>query len=194
VLLSPPSVALSGEAPVDAAEELYVIGSTVAGALPEHVLLNSLRDDYVRTLISAIRAAFGPVAPAPDNSAIARLAQDLWQFVGPRLERRMRQICSMPEQPSYEAMAANTRQAMRRAGLYASGSLSTAIARTIRELSLDLDAPLTDEDGLARACLRHPPVADLFRLAIRVEYAEARWQGVSPSERPEVKNGRVSAG
>ena len=43
-------------------------------------------------------------------------------------------------------------------------------------------------DGLERACLDNPEIADLVRLAIRTEYAEARWlpprsEGQGPESR-----------
>jgi hypothetical protein len=65
---------------------------------------------------------------------------------------------------------------MRRAGLFAAGDLPVAVRMTVAELSLSLDTPLTEPEGLAAACRAHPALADLVRLATSSEYADARWQ------------------
>ena len=61
------------------------------------------------------------------------------------------------------------------AGLFASGSLSTAVRNVAAETGYDLEPLRTATDGLERARLENAAIADLVRLAIRTEYAEARW-------------------
>ncbi len=176
-LLASPSVVLTGEIGAsDMAPLLYVVGSHLTGAMPEHALVNGMPADELRTLIDALVAAFGPLDAAPrGNRAVVRLEQSLWQLIPPRAERRLREICAHPEELSYEAAVRGTRQAMRRAGLFASGSLSTAVRVVAEQAGYDLAPLRAAPDGLERVCLDNPDIADLVRLAIRTEYAEARW-------------------
>jgi hypothetical protein len=97
---------------------------------------------------------------------------------------------------TYEGAVKTTRMAMRRAGLFAAGSLVTAIRATVEELKLELPVPLSTPDGLAAACAAHPELADLVRLATRMEYAEARWQpgSVSSLRRVDTSGSRYRAG
>jgi len=187
-LLSPPAIIMAGEVREETPELRYLLGAALTGAMPEHALVNALGEEALRTLIDALHAAFGPVANLPrGNAAVARLGQNLWQLVPPRADRRLRELCSDLSVITYEAAVAGTRQAMRRSGLFASGSLATALA----QVAPDLKAPLTGPagaidgaaDGLARACASHPEVADLVKLAIRTELAEARWSPGTAQER-----------
>ena len=181
-LLAPPAVVLSGEIREETAELRYLLGASIAGAMPEHVLVR-LPEEHLRTLIEALRAAFGPVGPTGGTDpGVARLGQDLWQIVPPRGDRRLREIFAQPDGITYEAAMESARRAARRAGLFASGDLSTALRLVVAELKLELDTPLTDEGGLARACAAHPALADLVRLATRSEYAEARFRAAPSAE------------
>ena len=189
-LLASPSVVLTGEiGATDTGMLLYHLGSHLTGAMPEHALVNGMPEDELRTLIDALVAAFGPLDAAPrGNRAVVRLEQSLWQLIPPRAERRLREICAHPQELSYEAAVRGTRQAMRRAGLFASGSLSTAVRLAAEQAGYDLEPLRAAPDGLERACLDNPEIADLVRLAIRTEYAEARWlpprsEGQGPESR-----------
>ncbi|WP_437779676.1 hypothetical protein [Sorangium sp. So ce1097] len=188
VRVNPPAVLLRGEIREDTPELRYLLGAHVAGAMPEHVLANTSTEDELRTLLSAIVAAFGPLEATAHstrgNPAVVRLEQNLWQLIPPRAERRLREICDSADKMTYEGAMKTTRTAMRRAGLFASGSIATAVRATIKERGLELSVPLSEPDGLAAACAAHPEIADLVRLATRMEYAEARWQpGTVPSLR-----------
>ncbi|MFO0587511.1 MAG: hypothetical protein U0441_08230 [Polyangiaceae bacterium] len=175
-LLASPSVVLAGDIAADDPALLYQLGAHLTGAMPEHALVNGMPEEEVRTLIDALVAAFGPLDAAPrGNRAVVRLEQSLWQLIPPRAERRLREICAHPEGFSYEAAVQGTRQAMRRAGLFASGSLATAVREIAAETAYDLAPLRSAPDGLERACMENPAIADLVRLAIRTEYAEARW-------------------
>ncbi|MDC0741148.1 tetratricopeptide repeat protein [Polyangium mundeleinium] len=181
-LLAPPAVVLSGEIREETPELRYLLGASIAGAMPEHVLVR-LPEEHLLTLIEALRAAFGPVGPTGGTDpGVARLGQDLWQIVPPRGDRRLREIFAQPDGITYEAAMESARRAARRAGLFASGDLPTALRLVVAELKLELDAPLTAEGGLARACAAHPALADLVRLATRSEYAEARFRAAPSTE------------
>src|SRR6185312_6021729 len=133
--------------------------ASLTGAMAEHALVNALTEDALRTLIDALLAAFGPVANLPrSTAAVARLGQNLWQLVPPRADRRLRELCTSPI--SYESAVSGTRQAMRRAGLFAAGGLSIALPLVAFELGL----PPEPEDSLQwlnNLCEAQPAVADL---------------------------------
>jgi hypothetical protein len=183
-LLSPPAIVLMGDIREETPELRYLLGASLAGAMPEHALVNALTEEALRTLIDALHAAFGPVANLPKgNAGVARLGQNLWQLVSPRADRRLRELCAKPEPITYEAATAGTRQAMRRAGLFAAGNLSTALTLLAFELSLPPGSLVEPEGSLAQSCEAHPAVADLVRLALRSEFAEARWASSSTPDR-----------
>ncbi|MFT3775686.1 MAG: hypothetical protein QM820_60845 [Minicystis sp.] len=183
-LLAPPAIVLTGEIREETPELRYLLGAALAGATPEHALVNALGDDALRTLIEALHAAFGPVAALPkSDAAVARLGQNLWQLVPPRADRRLRELLADPRAITREAALAGTRQAMRRAGLFASGSLAVTLAQLAPELSLPIDSYRAATNGLAQMCEAHPEVADLVKLAVRMEYAEARWAPGAPGGR-----------
>src|SRR6185369_725489 len=98
----------------------YVLGAAVAGAMPEHMLVNGLPEDELRVVLDALLAAFGPLGAVPkENARAVRLAQDLWQLVPRRHERRLRTFCEDPAALEPGEVVARTRQAMRRAGFFA---------------------------------------------------------------------------
>jgi hypothetical protein len=195
-LLSPPAIVLMGDIREETPELRYLLGASLAGAMPEHALVNALTEEALRTLIDALHAAFGPVANLPKgNAAVARLGQNLWQLVSPRADRRLRELCAKTESISYESAIGGTRQAMRRAGLFATGNLSTALSLLAFELSLPPGSLVEPPGTLARSCETHPAVADLVRLALRSEFAEARWaQSTTPDRRRSEATPRSRAG
>jgi hypothetical protein len=181
---------MSGEVREETAELRYLLGAALTGAMPEHALVNALGEEALRTLIDALHAAFGPIANLPrGNAAVARLGQNLWQLVPPRSDRRLRELCADLSAITYEAAVAGTRQAMRHAGLFASGNLGTALAQVAPELGIALSGYQGSPDGLARASAAHPEVADLVRLALRTELAEARWLPGTAQERRRAEMG-----
>ncbi|APR85618.1 Translation initiation factor 2 [Minicystis rosea] len=183
-LLAPPAIVLTGEVKEETPELRYLLGAALAGATPEHALVNALSDDARGTLIDALHAAFGPALQLPkSDAAVARLGQNLWQLVPPRADRRLRELLMDPRSITREAALAGTRQAMRRAGLFASGSLAVTLAHIAPELSIPLDTFRAAEGGLAQMCAAHPEIADLVKLAVRMEYAEARWAPGAPVRR-----------
>jgi hypothetical protein len=186
-LLSPPAIILSGDIREETPELRYLLGASLTGAMAEHALVNALDEESLRTLIDALLAAFGPVANLPrGNAAVAKLGQNLWQLVPPRADRRLRELCGAAI--TYDGAVNGTRQAMRRAGLFAAGGLSTALPLLAFELGLPPE-PEDSPQWLVNLCNAHAPVADLVRLAIRTEFAEARWQQAGPTDRRRVDTG-----
>lgn len=144
-----------GDIREESPELRYLLGASLAGAMPEHALVNALTEEALRTLIDALHAAFGPVANLPKgNAGVARLGQNLWQLVSPRADRRLRELCAKPEPISYEAAITGTRQSMRRAGLFAAGNLSTALSLLAFEAPLPPGSLVEPEGELGPAAAR----------------------------------------
>jgi hypothetical protein len=188
-LLSPPAIVMTGDVREETPDLRYQLGAALAGAMPEHALVNALGEEGLGVLVDALHAAFGPVANLPrGNAEVARLGQNLWQLVAPRADRRLRELCENLSQVTTEAAVRGTRQAMARAALFASGDLGVTFGHLAIERGISLAAYEGAPDGLSRAAADHADVADLLRLAIRTEFAEARWSS-APIDRRRVDTG-----
>jgi hypothetical protein len=77
-------------------------------------------------------------------------------------------------------------------GLFLAGDFAVAA----RALLLERGAPvegLSASGGLRAACIEHPALADLLRLAVSPEYADGRWHPVAPaSQRGSISSSRFS--
>ncbi len=128
----------------------------------------------------------------PRRGALKFLPQELAGY--PEASRRLQReaetiallnhpnICTDPTQVTATIARRNADRARRRAGLFASGDLLTAIAQTAAELDLPIALPLRGSEGLRELCA-NPDVAELYDLAIQREYAESRWRRASPLRR-----------
>src|SRR5262249_55820117 len=126
----------------------------------ENALVNGLAREELATLLEALLAAFGPLGATPRaRPEVARLCQELWQRVTPRADRRLRELCADPSQITISVALEGTKQAMRRAGLFACGSLSIALTRAANDLGVlaeDLDP---SSDALQKTCDAHAEIA-----------------------------------
>ncbi len=170
-LLQTPSVIVTGELPRPSPEFAFHLGVMLAAAMPGHALLCGAPEDQVRGVLRALAMAFGPPSASRSGlTAVANLAEVLWESIPSRSQRRLRQLCDDPQRLAYESAMAEVRAATRRAGLFVAGDLRVAI----REVALELELP--PGRGLGEAIESCPELLDLFRLATSPEYAEARWQ------------------
>ena len=173
-LLQPAAVVLAGDVRDESPELRFRLGAALFAASPERALLFALPAQSIRALLAAIHVAFGP----PDASrthapSVTNLAASLWQTLPARAQRRLRELSG--EEISLNQAVDEGTTAIRRAGLFLSGDLRTAIAEVLDEDRLDLPFALT-LDGLAGACAASPAVRDLVSLATSAEFADARWQ------------------
>ena len=122
--------------------------------------------------------ATSPTASRSGLTAVANLAEVLWESMPTRSQRRLRQLCDDPRRLAYEAAMAEIRAATRRAGLFVAGDFRVAA----REVALELELPL--DRGLGAATAASPELFDLFRVATSPEYAEARWQPARLTTKP----------
>jgi hypothetical protein len=86
-------------------------------------------------------------------------------------------------------VVAAARQSARRVGMFVAGDFATAVGDAVKDQLVSAQA-LVDQDGLDGLCARVPDVADLFRLAVSPEYADARWNQPPASMKGTPSTGR----
>jgi hypothetical protein len=178
-LLHSPSIIVNGELPRPSPEFAFHLGVMLAAAMPGHALLCGAPEDQARSVLRALAMAFGPpTASRSGLTAVANLAEVLWESMPTRSQRRLRQLCDEPQGLVYETAMAEVRAATRRAGLFVAGDLRVAVREVAAELGISLDR------GLGAACTSSPELFDLYRLATSPEYAESRWQPARLTSRP----------
>jgi tetratricopeptide (TPR) repeat protein len=176
LLVNPTALLVEGEPVADEDILGYRIGSALWATLPAHSLLFGLEPSYVRSILRALGLAFGSASghPNPTYGDSMRLAQVLWQTVRSRSQRRLKEICQ--SELDFEESWEKASQSLRRAGLYVSGNLRTALRMTVEDNGLPLDP--ADPTSLVQVALTLPEAMDLFRFATSAEYAAVRWQPV----------------
>jgi hypothetical protein len=128
-----------------------------------------------------ILGAFGPPGLVTVDRKDAQLADMLWQTLAPRTQRRLKELLAPSDATPFELVIERARQSGRRVGMFLTGDFAHA-ARTIISDFPQADAgELERPGGLERLCAQLPSLADLLRLAVRPEYADARWHLPTPA-------------
>ncbi|MDB5212507.1 MAG: Exonuclease SbcC [Myxococcaceae bacterium] len=179
-LLQNPSAILGGEAREDSADVRWMLGHALASVLPQNALPIGLPDTEGRVLWDVLLGAFGPPTRTKMDRAHANLAEMLWQTLAPRAQRRLKELLGNDDSTPFELVVERANQSGRRVGMFLTGDFAHA-ARTVlgEHAALDVEE-LQRPGGLARLCGVLPSLADLYRLAVRPEYADARWHVPSP--------------
>jgi hypothetical protein len=113
----------------------------------------------------------------------AALAEMLWQTLAPRAQRRLKDLLAKGDETPFELVVERARQSGRRVGMFLTGDFAHAARTVVGEFRKNHVIDLDREGGLAHLCAELPALADLYRLAIRPEFADARWHvpaGPSP--------------
>jgi tetratricopeptide (TPR) repeat protein len=192
-LLSPPAVVLTGDVREESAELRFTLGRGMSAALAHNVLRLGLPPVEGRAVVDALRAAFGPpeIGRRVDPRA-ARLAESFWHIVPARTQRRLQEILGTASTMDYDLLVANAQQSGRRVGMFLAGDLACAARVLIAESAPRLERALVI-DNLRHLCDELPLLADLVRLAVSREYADARWHaGVSGPPRGAMPTGRFN--
>lgn len=173
LMLNPPGLLIEGDVAPDDQVAAFDIGAMLWAGLPEHVLAVGLPPSGVEEVLEALRLAFGPPGrqPTADLGGALHIAEVLWQVISGRSQRRLREICTEPLEPS--RTLSSVRQSLRRAGLFVSGDLNVALRRLAEDEGLS--AALVDQVPWERLCAEHPEIADLLRIATSADYAHLRW-------------------
>ena len=192
-LVSPPSVLLGGDVREEGAALRFALGRGLSAAMSHNVLRLGVSPTEGAALVDAIRAAFGPPDAARRVDAhAARLAQSFWQTVPARTQRRLQELLGGGLFPDHPELVARAEQSGRRVGMFLAGDFAWAVRQLVAESPVHTGvAPSLDT--LRALCESLPPLADLLRLAVSPEYAEARWHVVAPSaQRGTLSSGRFS--
>jgi hypothetical protein len=175
-LLQNPSAILGGEAKEDRPDVRWLLGHALASVLAQNALPLGLPEAEGRLLWESLVGAFGPPGRVKTERAHANLAEMLWQTLAPRAQRRLKELLGGEDDPTpFELVVERANQSGRRVGMFLTGDFAHA-ARTVVGEHAALDpAELGRPGGLAKLCSELPSLADLYRLAVRPEYADARW-------------------
>lgn len=180
-LLSPPAAILSGDAREDSADLRWVLGEALSCVLPENALVLGLGPSEARALWGVLLGAFGPPGLVTVERKDADLADMLWQTLAPRTQRRLKELLAASEATPFDLVLERARQSGRRVGMFLTGDFGHAARRVLASFPDADAAELERPGGLERLCAELPSLADLLRLAVRPEYADARWHLPTPA-------------
>lgn len=183
----PPSGIIHVASLDDSPESAFVLGEAISATLSSNVLLlGALKPDE---LWDAILRAFGQSSTSSRHSLDGdALVSTLWQIVPAGTQRHIQDLLGK-DAPSFSLVLERAAQTGRRLGMFVSGDFHLAARMILEDFSESQS--LTDESALSVLCSKLPSLADLYRLAIRPEYADARWEGESAPGRV---TGRPSGG
>jgi tetratricopeptide (TPR) repeat protein len=193
-VLSPPSIILAGDVREETTELRFALGRGMAAAMPQSVLRLGLPPAEARAVLDAMRAAFGPPEMSRRVDArAARLAESFWQVMPARSQRRLQELLQSAEAVEYEDLVARAHQAGRRVGLFLGGDFAHAVHVLLAESPSRADYQAPSLATLRSLCESLPAMADLLRIAVSPEYAQARWHSVAPAApRGTMSSGRFS--
>ena len=192
-LITPPSVLLGGDVREEGSALRFALGRGLSGAMSHNILRLGVSTAEGVALVDAVRAAFGP----PDigrrvDAHAARLAQSFWQTVPARTQRRLQELLGGGSFPDHPELVARAEQSGRRVGMFLAGDFAWAVRQLVAESPSHVGV-VPSLDTLRELCEGLPALADLLRLAVSPEYAEARWHVVAPSaQRGMLSSGRFS--
>jgi hypothetical protein len=180
-MTAPPAAVLSGEGGDDTPDLRWIVGQALSIVLPENVLVLGLPDVELRSVWTVLLAAFGQPGLVTVDRKDAQLADMLWQTLAPRTQRRLKELLASSAASSIELVRERARQSGRRVGMFLTGDFAHAARRALAEFPGADASELTRPGGLERLCKGYPALADLLRLAVRPEYADARWHLPTPA-------------
>jgi tetratricopeptide (TPR) repeat protein len=179
-VLSQPAVILSGDVREETVEIRFALGRGMAAALPHNALRLGLPPNEGRAVRDALRAAFGaPELGRRVEARAAQLAEAFWQGIPARTQRRLQELLGAAPVADYEELVERAHQSGRRVGMFLCGDFGYAARVALAE-----SVPRLEEEPnpstLHTICRTVPALADLLRLAVSPEYADARWHVVQP--------------
>ncbi|MFO0739726.1 MAG: hypothetical protein U0270_27760 [Labilithrix sp.] len=174
-LVTSPSAVLTGDASEDTPELRWIMGAALSAVLPQNALVVGLPDADARSLWNVLQGAFGPPGIVTVDRRDANLADMLWQTLAPRTQRRLKELLGTAEATPFELVAERAKQSGRRVGMFLTGDFGHAARTTIRDFPQADAQEIERPGGLEKLAKQLPALADLLRLAIRPEYADARW-------------------
>ncbi len=168
------SAMVLGDVREDSAALRYALGQAFAAAMPQSALLIGLPEMEARVLWNAMLAAFGPPEFGKlGDPAATRLVQAFWNTIPPRSQRRLQELLAKAP-TEFDAAQERSRQSGRRVALFLCGDIGFVLRNVAAELSLP--QALLTIDNFTDLVGASPIVADLVRLAVSEEYADARFR------------------
>jgi hypothetical protein len=159
-----------------------VLGYAIGAALPQSALVLGLPPDDARNVWLAVMGAFGPAGLGFKlDTATAGYAETLWQVLPGRSQRRLRDLLARQGAVDFESLLGRAKQSARRVGFFLTGDFGDAATRLVAEESPSDVRRLREPGGLEALAAELPDLADLVRLSVRPEYADARWRPVPVS-------------
>lgn len=175
-LRSPVAALLTGQRFEDSSETRWLLGKALAAALPQNAILFGLSNAAARRAWSAIVAGFGPKIDDVELDAEGKaLIETLTQTIPARVQRRIKELLEQDDEADFELVLDRALQSGRRLGHFLTGDFAHSARSLMREYP-DVDTSFLDaQGGLEWMCSTLPSLADLYRLAIRPEFADARF-------------------
>ncbi len=180
-LLTTPAAILAGDAREDSADLRWTLGQALSCVLPQNALVLGLPQAEARSLWSVILGAFGPPGLVTVDRKDAQLADMLWQTIAQRTQRKLKELLQTSDATPFDLVLERARQSGRRVGMFLTGDFAHAARTVIADFPQSDAADLERPGGLERLCAQLPSLADLLRLAVRPEYADARWHLPTPA-------------
>jgi len=183
-LLAAPTAILEGEAREDGRDVRWMLGHALASVMPQNALPLGLPAAEARALWEVLPSAFGPSGASKAvtlERSHAELADLLWQTLSPRAQRRLKELLASGETAALDLVVERAKQSGRRVGMFLTADFGHAARALLAEHPSHDANDLTRPGGLQRLCRDLPALADLFRLAVRPEYADARWHVPTPA-------------
>ena len=182
-LLSPPAAIISGDTREDTNELRWALGEALSRVLPQNALVLGLGEAEARSLWGVILGAFGPPGLVTVDRKDAQLADMLWQTLAPRTQRRLKELLAASDATPFELVLERAKQSGRRVGMFLTGDFGHAARKVLEDFPQANAEELERPGGLERLCAQLPSLADLLRLAVRPEYADARWHLPTPASK-----------
>ncbi len=179
-LLSPAAAVLTGDAREDCAELRWVLGEALSCVLSHNALVLGLGPE-AQSLWTVLLGAFGPPGLVTVDRKDAQLADMLWQTLAPRTQRKLKELLASSDATPFELVLERAKQSGRRVGMFLTGDFGHAARTTLKDFPQGDAEELERPGGLERLCAQLPSLADLLRLAVRPEYADARWHLPTPA-------------
>ncbi|MBX3185405.1 MAG: hypothetical protein KF819_00255 [Labilithrix sp.] len=180
-LLPIPAAIVAGEVKEDGPDVRWMLGHALSAVLPQNALALGLAEPDARLLWEVLIAAFGPQTVRTIDRDHANMTELLWQALGPRAQRRLKELLGEGDGSPLELVVERARQSGRRVGMFLTGDFAHAARAVVAEHAALDPADLQKPGGLAALCAELPSLADLYRLAVRPEYADARWHVPAPA-------------
>jgi hypothetical protein len=182
----PAAAVLAGRCEEDTSEVRFALGQALALTLPTNVVTLGLPEGQAHHVFRAVMGAFGPPESSRAmNRESGRLAESLWHVLPPRTQRRLQALLGPVQMSDFDALLGRAWQSAHRVGLFLAGDFKAAVRGVLSEEPRGEDESppsIYGADWMA-LCHEKPVIADLFRLAVSPEYAEARWRAPVHSAR-----------